>query len=285
MRTGLWAMALFFTATGMVQGRTIYVDSRVGYNGYNGTSAEPINAHVGPVKTLSRAMQLICPGDSLVLVDNGTPYYGELTFFGGKFSGTASEPFRLIGNGAVISGAKPIAHDSWVEMGNDLWKLTPYRKGWYQLVEDGEAVPRVELPWAPGQLPNLPVGSWGAYRGSIYYKSHPQDEPRGHRFELAEKETGLTLLDVQNVVISDVTFRHFRVDGINLHDRCENVTLNNVSCLENGRAGIVVGGTSEVDITDCRLEGNVKASLLITELGEATVTGTEYDREPMLAKP
>lgn len=280
MRTELLTIVLLLTFAGMAEARTIYVDSRVGNNAYDGTSAEPINAWVGPVRTLRRAQELVCPGDSLLLVDNGTPYYGSLTLFGPKFSGSPTRPFRLIGGGAVISGSKPIHPDSWVELGNNLWRITPRRKGWYQLVDEGAALPRVELSPEPGTLPTVPVDSWGAAGGAIYYRSRVDDDPRWHEFELAEEGTGLTLHDVHDVVISDLTLRHFRIDGINAHDRCENVQLVNVVCQENGRAGLAIGGTCNLTLTDCRLTGNAQYSLLLTELGEATLTGTDYDVAP-----
>jgi hypothetical protein len=279
MRTVLLAILMLMGAQ-TAQARTIYVDSRLGNNAYDGTAAEPFNAWVGPVRSLDRAMQLVCPGDVLMLVDNGTPYFGGLSFVGSRFSGTPDYPFRLEGGGAVISGAKPLAPGSWVEVSRNLWRTTPIRKGWYQLIREGEAVPRVELSAPTNALPDLPVGSWADFRGRIYYRSPPDQTPMQHEFALAEEETGLTLLGVQNVVISNVTFRHFRVDGINAHDRCENVILDNVSSNQNGRAGIVVGGTSNATIIGGEVAGNGEDSLRIVELGEASVTDTTFDTPP-----
>jgi hypothetical protein len=283
MRTLLLA-SLILLGAGKAHARTIYVDSRIGNNTYDGTSAEPLNAWVGPVRTLHRAMQLVCPGDVLVLVDNGTPYFGGLSFVGSRFSGTPDHPFRLEGGGAVISGAKPLGPGSWVEVGSNLWRTTPIRKGWYQLIRDGEAVPRVELSAPLDGLPQLPVGSWGDYRGAIYYRTPPDQTPLQHDLALAEDETGLTLLGVRNVVISNITFQHFRVDGINAHDRCQNVTLENVSSIENGRAGVVVGGTSAVTIVGGEIAGNAEDSLRIVELGEASVTDTTFDTPPRVVE-
>lgn len=283
MRTGLLALFIL-AATATAHARTIYVDSRIGNNSYDGTAADPLNAWVGPVRTLNRAMELLCPGDVLVLIDNGTPYYGGLSFVGSRFSGTPRHPFRLEGGGAVISGAKPLAAGSWTEVGTHLWRTTPIRKGWYQLIRDGQAVPRVELSSPIDGLPQLPAGSWGDYRGAIYYRTAPGETPAEQDLALAEEETGLTLLGVRNVVISNVTFRHFRVDGINAQDRCANVTLSNVSSLENGRAGIVVGGTSDVNIVGGEVTGNAEDSLRIVEYGEATLTDTNYDFAPRLVE-
>ena len=39
---------------------------------------------------------------------------------------------------------------------------------------------------------------------------------------------GLSLYKVEHVVIRDLTFQHFQVDGVNVHDLCANVVLDNV---------------------------------------------------------
>ena len=275
----LTTVLLLWGGTGLQAG-TIYVDSRIGNDRHDGTSSQVLNEYVGPVATLARAARLVKRGDSLVLADNGVPYYGSVTLFGHCFSGTHHQPFRLLGNGAVITGAKPVDPASWTELDGNLWRLTPRRKGHFQLLQNGQAVPRVELPWPAENLPNLPVGSWGVYHGRIYYKGAPDDDPRWHDFALAEAGTGLTLLGVENVEISDVTFQHFRLDGVNAHDRCRNVVLRNVHSLENGRAGFAVGGSSHLQIHGGQVRGNYVHSLLVTELGEANVEGTDFDRPP-----
>lgn len=280
MMKALLTIVLLFVGTAATEGRTIFVDSRSGHDSYDGTASEPLNAYVGPVRTLQRAMQLVDGGDTLVLVDNGTPYYGSMTFFGPRFSGTSGKPFQLLGNGAVISGTRPVDPSSWVELGNDLWRITPRRKGWYQLVENGQAVPHAEWTGGQGRAADLPAGSWGIYRGAVYYKGRAGDTPRLRNFELAVEQTGLTLLDVNHVIISDVTFRHFRIDGINAHDRCDSVRLVNVRCEENGRSGICVGGTSSIEVESSSMARNAKHSLLISELGEASVRQVEFDRPP-----
>lgn len=284
MRSGLLSATLLLVCGSLAEGRTIYVDSRSGNNAFDGTSAAPLNAYVGPVRTLQRGIELVQQGDSLVLADNGTPYYGSATLFGPRFSGTPTEPFRLIGNGAVISGTKPIAPQSWVEVRPDVWRVTPYRKGWYQLVEEGVAVPRVEIPATGSDLQSLPVGSWGVSRGSIYYRAASGDLPAWHPFELAETEAGLLLLDVRNVVISNVTFRHFRIDGINVHDRCANVLFDGVVCAENGRAGLAMGGTSRVQLRNSHFLGNQRHSLLVTGFAEASSEQSQFDRPPTIGE-
>ncbi len=75
-------------------------------------------------------------------------------------------------------------------------------------------------------------------------------------FSLAGMSVGLSLVDVVGVQISDVTFENFRIDGINVHDRCKNIILENVTCTGNGRSGLAVNGTSQVEVIDSKLTDN-----------------------------
>lgn len=280
---GLTALA-FLGMLPAAQGATIYVDSRVGSDAFDGLAREPINEYTGPLKTLQRAMQLIDAGDTLELTDNGTPYYGSLSLVGARFSGTVGAPLRIVGNGATISGALPIAPDTWREEAPHLWRVTPRRKGHYQLVLDGAVVPEVDCPPGAGSLPELPEGHWCAYRGRIYYRSPVENDPRMQAFALADAEVGVTLLDVHHVEIHDVVIEHFRLDGINAHDRCNDILLIGVTCRGNGRSGLCVAGTAKVILRSGRLVDNREYSLLITELGQALVEESETVPAPTIAE-
>ncbi|MGD9855776.1 MAG: right-handed parallel beta-helix repeat-containing protein [Planctomycetaceae bacterium] len=266
--------------TRQIDAGVIYVDSRLGNDAADGTVASPLNQYSGPVRTLQCAARRLCPGDVLVLANNGDPYYGSLSFVGPRHSGVPGLPMQLIGNGATISGARPIPPAAWRAVDLDVWSVTPLRKTYAQVSRAGQTLPTYELPWPLHQLPNAPADRWYLEEGRILFKTKPVDDPRLSPMELASEEVGLTLLGVEHIVIRDVTFRHFRLDGINAHDRCRDVVLDNVVCEENGRAGIAVGGTSRVVIHNCLLTENRRNSLLITELGQADVQESELSPEP-----
>ncbi|MBX3436419.1 MAG: right-handed parallel beta-helix repeat-containing protein [Planctomycetaceae bacterium] len=262
----------------------IYVDSRMGDDAADGRAASTVNSRTGPVRSLQRASRLICPGDSIVLANNGTPYYGSLSFVGPRHSGVAALPLQIIGNGAVISGARPIPAAAWREVGVDTWSVTPHRKTYAQLSRDGQTLPTFDLPWKLNQLPGAPANHWYLEEGRILLKTARLDDPREMSLELSTEDVGLTLLGVEYVVVRDVTFRHFRLDGIHAQDRCRNVVFDNVICEGNGRAGIAVGGTSRVALHDCLVTDNRRYSLLITERGHADVTDSELSPEPTVVK-
>lgn len=262
----------------------IYVDSRTGNDAFDGFSATQLNDHTGPVRTLLRAAQIVEAGDQIFLANNNTPYYGGASLAGLRQSGFAAHPIEIIGNGSIITGARPIAPESWQPLGNHLWRITPLRKGWYQLILDDAAAPEVPSPPDATELPELPEGHWCVWRGAIYYRSALGQDPQELDLKLADIPTGLTLVDVENVVIRDLTFRHFQQDGIHLAQRCRNVRLENVTSLENGRAGIVVRGSSDTRLEGTRITGNRVHSLLVEELGRVEISDTEITPRPTVVE-
>jgi hypothetical protein len=283
----VWFVALLcawlLVLTGLARGETLYVDSRLGDDHNDGLTASDEGGGNGPLRTLRRAVEIAQPGDEIRLTNNGAPYFGGVTLFGDRHSGLAGGAFTITGNGAVLSGAKPVPEQSW-ELAHDMiWRLVPLRKAYYQLLLDGKAIPEAACPPDAKSLPELQAGQWCAWRGAIYYRADVGGDPNRMNFALADDEAGLTLLDVHNVVIRGLTLRHFRLDGVNAHDRCREVLLDHVISTENGRSGVAVAGTSKVYLLDSELTANRVHSLLITERGEADLEGCKLDRPPTAA--
>lgn len=259
---------------------TIYVDSLLGDDRLDGITPERVSERSGPVRTLRRAMHLVESGDRVVLANRGTPYEGGVTLAGPRCSGTRFVPLEIVGNGATLSGARPIEPSSWRRVTGDVWRVTPIRKGWFQLVQEGRAVPEVPVPPGATELPPLEEGTWCPFQGAVYYRPPFGSIPAELPLHLADEQTGITLLDVEFVVIRDLTLVHFRQDGIHLQDRCREVRLENVVCRENGRCGIVVRGTSHAFLSGVTLQGNRVESLLVEGLATADVDGGAFDRAP-----
>lgn len=263
-----------------VEAAIIYVNSRTGDNRLNGRAPEPLNVTTGPVRTLQRALQLVGRGDSISLVNNGTPYYGCYTLVGERLSGTPSSPLRIMGNGSTLSGSKPIDPRTWTIAGANVWRITPFRKGHAVLLRNEEAVPETPCDEDSETMPDLPEGHWCLWRGAIYYRSPIDEDPPNLPFSLADDEVGLTLLDVHHIEIHDLVVRHYRLDGINLHDRCDHIVLSNVVCEQNGRAGVTLAGSSTATLVDVIARDNREYSLLEAELGRAEIIGGEFDPQP-----
>jgi hypothetical protein len=269
MRLLVAATALLVVCTPSLRAGTIFVDNRAGRDVFDGKSAEPVNAFTGPVRSLRRALVLAGRGDTIVLKKNDLPYDGSLLLNGGRHSGFPNAEFTIIGNGAVIDGSQPILPNSWKPAGDHLWTITPWRKGHYLLLLHGAPVPELTVGRSGAGPAKLPEGHWCAWRGSIYYRAAKGAPPRDLPFRAAAATVGVSLYAVENVRIRDLTLRHFRLDGVNAHDLCHNVVLENVTATQNGRAGLAVGGSSEVILQQGAMVNNRVKDVLITELGRA----------------
>jgi hypothetical protein len=256
-------------SSGELSARDLFVDSQLGDNIADGRSEQPVDEFSGPVKTISRALRFARPGDTVHIANRGVPYFESLEVVGRRFSGG----FAIEGNGAVVSGARTIPFEAWKLVGNNVWRFTPFRKAWYQLIEGEKAVPEYPCPSGATSLPEIPVGQWCAWRGSIYYHSQKGVSPAlgDIVFAFAAEEVGITLLDVDDVTIHNLELRHFRLDGVNAHDRARNVVLDSVRLIENGRAGLAVGGSSLVGLKDSTVEGNRVTQLLNAEVAQTEV--------------
>ncbi len=244
----------------------LYVDNRVGDDIYDGRVERPLDARSGPTRTISRALRYVRPGDTLHIANDGVPYFESLEIVGWRFGGH----FTIEGNGAVVSGAKIVPFTAWKYLGNEYWRFTPRRKTFYQIISGDKALPEHACAPNAAKRPEIPAGTWCAWRGSIYYHVLPGGAQTKDDVPLAfaVEEVGITLLDASHVTIHNLELRHFRLDGVNVHDRCRNVILDNVRLIENGRAGLAVGGSSQVGLKDSTVEGNRVAQILNSEVAQ-----------------
>lgn len=278
---GLICGAMLLVQGAMACASDIYVDNLVGDDSFGGRSSVPTDIGAGPVRTLGRAMQIAGFGDQIILTRAGAVYYDSLSLTGKQASGTPNYPFTIIGNGAILSGQRSVPPEGWRRAGPDVWKLTLTRKGFYRLLRNGTPLPELIPEGDADPLANLLPGQWTATGGSLYFKADG-DAPSSQAFSYAADQTGLTLYQVENVRIVDLTLRDFRFDGIHAQNMCRNVKFENVTCVNNGRAGIAVSGTSKVEIIGGKVEGNGRAQIRIANHGGANLENVAMEGEPTL---
>ena len=275
---GVLLVCLIFVPTSFAV--DFYVDNRIGDDINDGQSKETIDDRSGPVRSISRALKYVRSGDTVHLANHGVPYFESLEMVGPRFS----RGFSVEGNGAVVSGARLIPFYAWTSLRNEVWRFTPHRKAFYQLISGDNALPEVPCPIDAIRLPEIPPGHWCAWRGSIYYRVLPRESLTKYDRPLAyaAEEVGITFLDVEDATIHNLELRHFRLDGVNAHDRSKNVILDNVRLIENGRAGLAVGGTSLVGLKDSILERNRFAEVLNSELAQTEILASQFGPAPVL---
>lgn len=275
----IFGLTLILIGATAASAADFYVDSRIGDDLYDGSSPQQVDDRSGPVRTIGRALEKVQPRDIVHVANHGVPYVESLAIIGPRFSNLILE-----GNGAIVSGAKVVPFDAWQQMGNGVWRFTPRRKAFYQLVHQDRALPEFPCPRDARQLPVIPAGHWCGWHGSVYYRvlSGPQGPNVQTVLPLAfaAEEVGITLLDAEDVVIRNLELRHFRLDGVNAHDRCKNVVLEHVRLIENGRAGLAVGGSSLVGIKDSELVGNRVTQVLNTEVAQTEILDCKLGPAP-----
>lgn len=253
----------FVIPCGRCAASTIYVDNRFGNDSFDGASSERVDVQSGPLKTIRRALERARQGDTIVIANRGVPYYESISLSGRHHCGYQESKFTIVGNGAIVSGARLVPVTAWKEVAPDLWRFSPRRKGHYQLILNNQPLPETPVARGAKMLPKIPAGQWSAWRGAIYFQAARFADPAEQPFAFAAESVGLTLSEVHDVQIVGLSFRYFRLDGVSAHSLCRDVELDKVQSLGNGRAGLFVGGTSAIHATECEFTNNRQYNILI----------------------
>lgn len=284
MQRVLPAILLVCCGSDLLPAATIFVDNGNGSDGYDGLDAEPTGSRTGPVRTLLAGVRLCRPGDRLVIVNTGSPYFGSLQLSGERHSGNPVRNFEVIGNGATILGLRAVPSSAWRYVGDDVWSLNLFRKGNVLLLVNGEVVPRHEPPNGALNPKAIPVGSFALHEGLVHFKGDRTRRPPDMDFAFAAEDTGLTLYKVHDVTIRDLNFAYFRIDGISAADSARRITLENVTSMANGRAGVTLKGVSTIRARGGETRGNMVQSVRIEGPAAIEVDGFEFDVEPTVVE-
>jgi hypothetical protein len=264
---GLCVMAL---APRLAEGGTIYVNNALGDDRASGLFPEMRALGDGPVATVRRAFEIARASDTIVIANTGLPYAESVTLDRPNLSGTEVFPLVIEGNGAVMRGAQRLPSDVWQRVGPETYSYQPYRKGHYQLIVNGTPAKEVPVDRRATACPKLGPLEWSAFRGHVYFRVEPTKFIDEYEFEAPLFEAGLGLHNARNVVVRNLNFELFRLDGIAVTGNSRNVRLINVRSTANGRAGLSVSGTSQVQIGGLDLSGNRVAEQLVLAKGRVT---------------
>lgn len=252
-----WLLAALVMAVGTVapaSGDVWYVDNENGQDTNSGRTQEIGAQAAGPFRTITRALATAKLGDTIVLAKNASPYREVITFAGSDNSGFPGQPFRLIGNGAVLSGTQEILPGQWQSIGDGIYECRPADGAFQQLY----------LGARPGQFQSLtretlselqPLG-WTLIDGHLYFRAEDGVLPAAYDLHYAAGQTGITLYLVRHVSIENLTVQGFWQDGINAHDNVRDAKVVGVTVRGNGRSGISVGGSSRLDVVSSLIGDN-----------------------------
>ncbi len=238
----------------------IFVDNRNGDDRRNGRTPTSQGAASGPVRSIEKAIRLCSGGgDRIILINSGEPYREQVAIQGPRCSGTADLPFEIIGNGCVLDGRTSLVEAQWEHHRGDIFRVRPGYMS-YQQVFLGDA-PLVRRYSVDGLVPQLKPLEWCLLDGYIYFRTESDRLPESYDLFCCGGKTGITLYNVHDVVILDLTIRGFHLDGLNAHDNVRRTDILGVTSQHNGRSGFSVGGASRVRIEDCAAAGNGEAQV------------------------
>jgi hypothetical protein len=256
----LGTVCLFFAAVTAAAGRDIFVDNLGGDDRNNGETLTAQGRSNGPTKTITKALRLVMSGDRIVIMAHpGEPYRECIAVQGGFCSGREGAPVEIVGNGAVLDGSISLIDALWEYEGNDTFSIRPRLMAHQQLFLAGQ--PAVRVPVSDGARPGLQPKEWCLFEGKIYFRCEAGRIPSSYDPSCCGLQTGVTLYEVHDVVISDLNVRGFQLDGVNAHETSRGVSLVNVTSLDNGRSGFSIGGASRVRLDSCTAAGNGIAQL------------------------
>ena len=277
-------LAALLAVCSTASARNVYVNNLAGSDRFDGLSEVRDSGLVGPVRSLQRALLVANFGDTIVIANTGTPYNESLHLTGARHSGNEDVPFRVLGNGATLTGRWTVPPDCWKAEGTNIWSFEPPKKGYYQLFRDDQSVEQFGVLRDRYSVAGLKVGQYAVFQGRVFYRTGKGEDPRLMNFMMPQMTTGISLYGVRNVIVQDINVEHFRIDGLNAHDLCRNVLIRKVSSAQNSRSGMTVAGSSRVVLRNCEVKGNGANSLRIRERGEADVQDCKLDVEASLIR-
>jgi hypothetical protein len=256
--------------------RDVFVNNVDGDDAFDGRYAA-YAARTGPVRSISRALELASPGDRIVLADTGVGYRESISLVGKRHSGSATRPFVIQGNGATLDGSAPVPPDAWENYHGPVFRFRPPYVAHQQLFLDGRPVARVFASPEADEPPPLRPLQWCLFESQVYFAVEPDacKLPEDYALSYAHRRVGITLLHVERVAIVDLVVQGFQLDGINAFNGARGVTIAGVTCRGNGRSGITVGGASQVRIDDSLSGDNGTAQLLTLPWSETAIRDTE----------
>jgi hypothetical protein len=224
----------------------LFVDNVSGDDRRNGMSNQFASPNSGPVKSITRALELARPGDRIIVGNTGVPYHESISLQGRRHSGAGWQPFQIISNGAVLDGSRLIPASAWQYTGGDLYRCLPHIKSHQMLFRDGEPMTRKDSP------DQLKPGEWCMKGGWMHLRCESRMHPATWNLSCSALQTGITLYQCSQVDIAGLVVRGFALDGINAHDCVMETQIRRCDLQHNGRSGLSVAGSSHVRLFESR---------------------------------
>ncbi|QDT97517.1 hypothetical protein V144x_29920 [Gimesia aquarii] len=251
----------------------------------------------GPVKSISRAIRIAKPGDTIHLLP--IVYRDYAGFYG--VQGEPGKPITLDGHGAILEGSDPLDPKQWQEVQPGLFRcsnLLPHLNNaiisrWFFLWNGkmNHMGRTSKGPSAPLKKPEeLESGEWTFIEdvsrkqsesnkifGDFYLKLSPGMELAKANIFVPTRSAGVQFSSNKenhnaHLIIRNLTATHPYNDGFNIHGHCEDVLFENIRAIECGDDGISAHETAQYRVDGFVSIGN---STGICDTGDSQ---TSYNR-------
>lgn len=229
----LCLLGLMLSAASPGLGATYYVNNRSGSDAHDGRS--PAQAFA----TIARAIQSARTSDTISLANTGTAYREPIPLT--RLGGTPAQPLVIEGNGATISGLRPLPPERWTKAG-DVYEIAgPKPYGFPYLVIDGQRIPPASAP------DKLPPGGWtwtadGKEKGHGILRFRPAEGRTlaDYRLEATLEVAGLRVASASYIVVRNLISECHANDGFNIHGDCRGIYCENIEARLNGDDGFSI---------------------------------------------
>jgi parallel beta-helix repeat protein len=229
----------------------LFVNNATGDDHNDALAAVSQGGRSGPARSLTKALYVAERGDRIVIAKTNQPYRENVTLAGGRHYGLVIE-----GNGATLDGSMPVPTDQWHSEGDGVFRFDPRYKHFNLLFIGENPTQRIAADPLALRRPELKPLESCLHRGSLYFRVEDTKSPRMYPLYYTAQPVGITIYNVQDVVVKDLVIQGYRLDGVNAHDDAQRCVLTGLTCRNNARSGISVGGSSRVDISACQASGN-----------------------------
>ncbi len=210
---------------------TWFINNKTGSDASNGRRAKTAFA------TIAKAVAAAKTSDTLVLANTGAHYREPIRLRG--LGGTSARPFVIEGNGAVITGLKPLLPERWERREDGLFFYPVANKPYGNpfLVSRGSRLPHAESADA------IERGQFLWDNAGILFRPEAGKAIADYELEATLIVSGLAVSSASYITCRNLVSEYHSNDGFNVHGDCRGIVCENIVGRHNGDDGFSVHET------------------------------------------
>lgn len=245
-------VAVLWLELALSHAATLRVDGAAGSDANDGVTA--------PVRTISRALRLLRPEDTLSLTPMPEPYHESLRV---SVGGSPGRPLVIEGNGATLTGAELAPTTGWAPQGDAFAVAYP---------TEVKIISGPDVFYArgkPGQT--LQPEQWSWEGGVLSFRPAAGKTPADYQLFLHVRDCGFAVAGPGHIIVRNLNCERFWNDGFNIHSGSAPVWFENIRAVHNGDEGF-----SAHENCECYVRGAYLARNLWHGIADVNMCRTHY---------